>query len=384
MAGQRKIVVVGGGVLGLSCALSLAKRPDIEVTLVEKNHPGSGSSGLAVGMASRQQGDVLGLTIAHRAYQLLEDLEKDFGLNLRRIGYFTLTRTQADVENFQVTAQRQADLGWAESRVVTLDELATICPPYVPPADATGAVWDEHAFYMDGNELCASLAQALRDAGGTLLTRTEFLGLEPSSSGAKYRVATSAGDLEADLLVNATGAWSREVGDRSGAAIPVLNERHEAYIFRVRNNEHALPMMLDFIPGSKMGEGLYFRQEGPDRLIAGMHSSNLLGHDESDIENYSQRLDEDASERVFALLTEVLPELELGFEGGWCGLYPHHPSNGFVLGPHPDNPDIIIGAGLGGRGLGPGVALGEILADWAADGTPTRIPGAVAYAPQPS
>lgn len=376
-----KVVIVGGGVLGLGCATALVRRAGVDVTVLDRGNPGEGSTSLAVGMAVRFQTDPLGFAIMNRSYELLEELHRDHGLPLRRIGHLAPGRSDAELATFADVRDRQAALGLPASEVVDRAELRRVVPDYAPPGDVIGASWDPHAFFVDGTELCGVLAAIVRDGGGQVLRNTELLGLDGSPGGAGFSVRTTAGDLAADVVINAAGAWSSIVGERLGAPVGVLNERHEAYLFSVRGAQGTLPMMLDFLPGFSDDEGLYFRAEGADRLVAGLHSSRPLHTPEDDIEGYSKRLSEEAVETVFALLSEVLPDLDLGYVGGWAGIYPHHPADRFVLGPHPARAGVLAGVGLGGRGLGPGVALGEVLAEWITDGVPTTVPVAAALAP---
>ncbi|MGO4255914.1 NAD(P)/FAD-dependent oxidoreductase [Marmoricola sp. RAF53] len=375
-----QVVIVGGGVLGLGCAAALTQRAGVDVTVVDRGNPGEGSTGLAVGMAVRFQTDPVSFGLMNRSYAILEDLHRVHGLPLRRIGHLAPGRTPTQLASFERVRKQQLELGLPPSEVIDRAELGRVVPDYAPPADVTGAAWDPHAFFVDGTELCGILAATVRDRGGKVLRATELLSAH-EASGSGFVIRTTTGELRADVIVNAAGAWSGVVGDRLGAPVGVLNERHEAYIFSVKGARGPLPMMLDFLPGASEDEGLYFRAEGADRLVAGLHSSRLLGEPENDTEGYSQRLTDSAVETVFGQLTEVLPELELGYVGGWAGLYPHHPADRFILGEHPDRPGVFAGVGLGGRGLGPGVALGEALAEWIVEGKPTTIPEVVGLAP---
>lgn len=376
-----KVVIVGGGVIGLSCAAALVSRAGIDVTLVERGNPGAGSTTLAIGMAVRFQLDPASHDLMSRSYDLMDSLTKKHGLVLRTVGHLAPGRTPRDIASFEMMRSRQLELGLPASEILVRRQVEELFPDYRPPADVTSASWDPHACYLDGAELVGILTSIVRNGGGRVLRHTEVLGLDGPGGGGAVTVRTSEGTIPADVVVNAAGAWSGIVGERLGAPVPVYNERHEAYIFTTSPRRGPLPMMLDYIPGASRGEGLYFRVEGEDRLVAGLHASNPLHEAETNIDNFSNKLTETDIELVFGQLTEVLPDLDLGFSGGWAGLYPHHPANRYVLGPHPDNPAVVLGVGLGGRGLGPGMALGEVVADWVTDGRPIHVPAAAGLLP---
>ena len=115
-----------------------------------------------------------------------------------------------------------------------------------------------------------------------------------------------------------------------------------------------------------------------------MHSNDILGEDQvSDPDNFyagtTKELEDDIVKRVAAAFPS-LPDIT--YAGGWAGLYPHSPDQHLVAGPHPNNPDILVGGGLGGAGLTVGNTLGRLLADWVHYGEP-RIADAANLAPRP-
>lgn len=380
---QQQVVIVGAGVLGLGTALALSNHESYAITVVEREYPGSGSTSLAAGMALRTSIDPTQFEIGRRAYAILEQLERDAGLSLRRIGFFQPGRTQTEIEAFAEVAQRHADVGWGTTEVLGRDDIERVFPEYTAPDDIIGALWDPEAIYIDGAELCASLAEAVKARGVKIVSHTTIEGIGPGEGESKYLLrGTDGATFATDLVVNTAGPWGGRVGDALEAPVDIANERHEAFIFRHQDIDRLLPMFLDFIPGHSQQEGLYFRGEGNDRILAGLHSSDLLHSEEIvDPDSVSQRHTDDHLEEVFGLLAESFPTVEIGFDRGYAGIYPHHALNRFVLGPHPANPDIYVGAGLGGRGLGPGVALGEVLAEFIVYGAPRTVPAARDYAP---
>ncbi|MGO4807764.1 NAD(P)/FAD-dependent oxidoreductase [Arthrobacter sp. 2MCAF15] len=380
---EKKVVIIGAGVLGLGTALALAQHEGFTITVVERDHPGSGATSRAVGMALRAYKEPTHMQVARRSYEILERLERETGLTLRRIGHFMPGRTQTEIDSFHEIAEVHARIGWTKTKVLDSEGITRVFPEYTLPEDVIGALWDPEAIFIDGAELCASLTEAAKARGVTIVSRTTITRFDASAGDSRYVLESADGTtFPADLVVNAAGAWGARVGELLGAPVNVVNERHEAFIFRHQGIDRVLPMFLDFIPGYSNNEGLYFRGEGTDRLLAGLHSSQLLHADELvNPDSVSQRLADDHLEQVFGLLTEAFPEVEIGFDGGYAGIYPHHALNRFVIGQHPKNADVYVGAGLGGRGLGPGVALGEILAETIVYGKAKTVPGAEIFSP---
>jgi sarcosine oxidase subunit beta len=218
-----------------------------------------------------------------------------------------------------------------------------------------------------------------------LVARTNVVGLAPGTA-AKYAVRTDRGDVAADVVVNAAGAWAGQVGDALATPVQVVNERHEAYVFELPPDlAYTIPMVLDYVPGSSTGEGLYFRQEGEHQLIAGMHSNEVLGDEVTDPDEWFAGATHHHAEVLIERLARALPGIEeIGYRTGWAGLYPHSPDGELVAGPHPDNPDVLVGGGLGGNGLSVALSLGEALAEWARFGELRAAGWAQRLVPRPA
>ncbi len=373
---MKKVVIIGGGVLGLSTAKALTAQGGVEVVVLERNYVASGSSSLSAGFAMPMYNSYVDLRLIQRAYEHLGNYEKQGRVNLNRIGAMRLAHSEADLDLFQRSSDRQRELGMHVSEVLDLADTSRVNPLFKPPADVIGSWWDAPAAYIDGTELCNAIAEDVRAQGGTIVQKAPVTRVERGVGAHKFTLHTPKGNFEADTVVLAAGAWGSHVGELFGTPYTVINERHEMFTFEVEKLEHPVPMLVDFIPDSPMGEGIAYRQEGPRQIVASLHSSNLLRPPIADPDDWPTKMDDERAEIVFGLLTEYFPDLDLRYRGGWAGLYPHGPTTSYQFGPHPLDPDVIVGSGLAGRGLGPGLGLGEILADWVRGGEMKSIPGA--------
>lgn len=377
---KKRVVVVGAGALGLSCAEVLSRNDDIDVAVVDKEFPASGSSGLSAGVFTRQYTDREAVEIRTRAVRQMEKLQKERGLDLRKVGFLRFARDEADLRAYEASVEMQRDSGLDDSRVLTPDEIRQRVPQ-VRLDGVIGALYSPHDGYLDGAQLCNLLVERIEENGGALKVKHEVLGLKKGGP-ARYLVETSKGEIPADIIVNAAGAWGQRLGERLGTPVGVVNERHEAFTFQLPPEvQTVFPMTLDYVAGSG-GAGLYFRHEGERQLVAGMHSNEILGHEIDDPDDYFRGVEAATSDEIVASLAAALPDLDgIGFQGGWAGLYPHSSEDRLVLGPHPSNPDVIVGAGLGGIGLSMAMTLGEIVAGWAAEGKPGAFAWADKYLP---
>jgi sarcosine oxidase subunit beta len=376
-------VVIGAGVLGMACAAELSAADDLEITVLDRRAPGSGSTGVSAGVYSSQYVDRQDVELRTWGIKRLEQLSADHGLVLRRIGFLRPSQTAELTEALHTSVRLQEEYGLPGARVIGADEFAALVPDFKYDG-LDGALYADREGYLDGNELCGVLSEISTAAGVTFVGRAELQSMRRLGQGG-YTLTTTRGEFRADVIVNCSGAWAPHVGRVLEAPVEVINERHEVHIFNLPPSlPYKVPFLLDYVPGYTKGQGLYFRQEGEHQLIAGLHSNEILGEDQvDDADNFYAGTTQELADDIVKRVAQAFPLLpDITYAGGWAGLYPHSPDQRLVAGPHPDNPDILVGGGLGGAGLTVGNTLGRLLADWVRYGEP-RIADAANLAPRP-
>jgi sarcosine oxidase subunit beta len=235
---------------------------------------------------------------------------------------------------------------------------------------------------VDGHEYCELLGRLAREGGASVETGVALLGADTDGGG--YRLATGSGELRCDVVVNAAGAWAGRVGDLLEAPVPILPQRHQAAVAHLpREFGYLMPSVMDYTPRSGRF-GLYFRHEGPAKLVAGLHTEEAL-HDVVDPDDYRRGADPEFLELLAAKLADRLPTLaETQLAHGWAGLYPMSPGGRPQVGPHPDNQNVIVAGGAGGSGLQTSPILGRLAAEWALHGEPRSLPAAGVLRPAAS
>lgn len=381
---RRRVVVIGAGVLGLACAAEMSAADNLDITVLDRRAPGSGSTGLSAGVYSSQYVDRQDIELRTWGVKRLEQLSSDHGLILRRIGFLRLSPSRELTETFHTSVALQEEYGLPGARVIGADEFARLVPDFEYES-LDSALYADREGYLDGHELCSVLSELATAAGVTIVGRAQLQSLRRSGQ-AKYTLSTTRGEFPADVIINCGGAWAPQIGELLDAPIGVVNERHEVHIFNLPPSiRYKMPFLLDYVPGYTEGQGLYLRQEGEHQMIAGLHSNYILGEDQvSDPDSYFTGNTHEQRDDIVRRIADAFPSLpEIGYVGGWAGLYPHSPDQRLVAGPHPDNPDILVGGGLGGAGLTVGNTLGRLLSDWVRYDEP-RIADAANLAPRPA
>lgn len=367
--------------MGLSAAVEISQVSGHDVTVIERAFPGEGSTSRSAGTYTRQYLDVRDIELRARSVEKLFELEREGAINLRRIGYMRLGRATGDRQRFARAVDIQRELGVADpGRVIGPEELSTLVPDLrVEGIDS--ALYASSEGYTDGAELCQALALKAKSLGAKILTRNGLAGARRGSTSRFVLTTTGGVEIEADTVVNCAGAWAEQVGELLDAPVPTVSERHEMYVFQLPPDlGYTIPAIMDFIPGGK--PGLFVRQEGADQLLAGLHTTTVQGSVVADPDTCPEKASDDGLEPVFEALTDLFGELEIGYRSGWSGLYPFATDYRPIAGPHPSDPEILVGAGLQGAGLSLGPAMGVLLAEWITHGEPRLIAGATDMVPR--
>jgi glycine/D-amino acid oxidase-like deaminating enzyme len=379
MTSAPSVVVVGGGALGLCTALELTELGVTSVTVLEREHPAFGSSGLSVGIVETQYLDPMAIAIRVYGMQVFARLEKESDLEVTRNGYLRLSHRAADIPTFERSVEVQRELGVTHPRVLDREEIAKLVPD-MDTDGIVGGLFGREDGYIDGHHYCAVMTEMIRRKGGTVLGSTALLGADTGPDG-RHVLTTSSSTLECDVVVNAAGGWGGKVGDLLGTPSSLLPQRHRALVAHLpRALDYVMPSVMDYVPSSGT-QGLYFRHESRDSLIAGLHTEEVL-HDIVDPDDYGRGDDNEYMSEVGELFARRLPSLAGARLGNvWAGLYPMNPDGKPAIGPYRARPAVVAALGGGGSGLQASPGIGRIAAEWIVHGEPRTIAGAEALLP---
>ncbi|MFZ1153963.1 MAG: FAD-binding oxidoreductase [Solirubrobacteraceae bacterium] len=373
------VCVIGAGAIGLCSALELARRGAGQVTVIEARHVAAGSSGLSVGIIETQYLDPLDIELRARSMRLFERLEREHGLHVVHNGYLRLGHGAESRMTFERSVEIQRELGVRDASVLDPEQVARLVPD-MRVDDVQAGLFGRSDGFVDGHLYCGLLAELAREAGVKLSTGAELVGAERLDRGG-LRLSTSGGELKCDVAVDAAGPWAGDVARLLGCELTLVPQRHQASVVHLpRELAYTMPSVMDYTPGS--GErGLYFRHEGPGRLIAGLHGEEASEH-AVDPDSYTRQADEEFLEVLAGKLASRLPGLEdSALAGGWAGLYPVSATGRPLVGPLAGDAPVIVAGGAGGSGIQLSPVLGELVADWVVYGGPRAVAGALALAP---
>ncbi len=223
------IIVVGGGLVGSSCAYNLAKS-GLKTLLVDQGEFASGASGANFGNVQVQDADYgfsLDLTIAgaHRCAEL--EAELDFALDYKKAGSLLLIENEHQ-HAMMVERLHNLDAAGLRAQLVHLDDLLQV-EPYLNPETVIGGLYHPDEGQLNPFKLVHAYIHRGQQLGLEARPHTKVTQIV-TQNGKVTGVETPNGFLAAGYVVLATGAWTHSLGLTADLEIPAEWVHGEAII----------------------------------------------------------------------------------------------------------------------------------------------------------
>ncbi len=358
MAGTADVLVIGGGIAGLSAAAAIA--PHARVMVLEgEAQIGFHSSGRSATMLHYALGDALirALTLASRPFF---DSPPD-GFSDVPLGRRMTVLIHAREEERAALDALDADI----SRFAAIDRLDAagvhaLCPLLKP--DTLYGIADRNGIRLDPHAMLQGFARRLRGSGGELRTGARVAKME--RRGASWSLTTEAGDsISAPVVVNAAGAWADAIARLAGVRPIGLQPKRRTII------------TFDAPPGTDL-DGLPFAKTVGDELYFAPESGRLFACPMDEVP--SDPCDAQPDEYEMALAAQRMEERTIvkveRIHSRWAGLRSFAPDKHPAVGFAPDAEGFFWLAGQGGAGLQTSPAMSAIAASLVL-GTPWPVAG---------
>ena len=222
------VLVVGGGVIGMSLALRLRAR-GLQVVIVDRARLGSGSTSRNAGGVRHQfyQDDNIHAAIA--TVRFLRTFHEAHGIDIgfRQVGYLLMYCSAAQRARLREGVERQNALG-VDTRMVSVDDIAAIAPD-VDREGLLGACYGPGDGYFDPPSLAEGLRTLVLRAGGAVLEGTAVTGVETSGDRVTA-VRTVRDTITVGQVVNAAGAWAPALAAAYGETLPIAPRRSQVFV----------------------------------------------------------------------------------------------------------------------------------------------------------
>ena len=401
------VVIVGGGIIGLSTALFLARR-GVSVAVCEKGQFVGEQSSRNWGWVRRMGRDPRELPLIVEAIRIWEGMDALVGedVGFRRTGILYLCDNESDVERHEDWLKRAGAFA-LDTRIVRNDELAALLP---------GAARSWHAALFTPSDARAepqkaapAIARAAAAAGAALVSGCAVLDVE-TTGGRVSGVVTEHGRIDCSSVVVAGGVWSSTLLRKAGLRLPQLGVRAsvlrtapvtggpegaawcEEFAYRKRldggytiadgsQNRHDISIdsfryLVDFLP-------MIRKEWGSFSIGLSQGTSGARGAAGTVFER-TRTLDpqpmEDRLSATYAALQRAFPIFRnVAVEQTWAGMIDATPDAVPVISKVQSLPGLVIATGFSGHGFGIGPGAGHLAADLVLGDRPIVDPQAFRY-----
>lgn len=361
-----EVAVVGGGIMGASIAYHLAEAGVRDVLLLERSTLGSGSSAKPLGGVRATFSDANNVLLGRRSLAAFERFQEQFGtsIGLHQVGYLFLCRTERDLAAVEGSVRLQNSLG-CDSRMITPSE-ASALNPFLDPGCLLGASFSPRDGWAEPARVVAGYANAATRLGVTVAEFTEVFDLARCADGG-FMITTQRGEVRADAVIIAAGAWSSVLGSMVGVHLPIEGVRRQIGFTAQQPAPHpTVPFTLD------LSTTLYFHNYRNGLLLGISNPDEEPGMCREFSYGWTRAFDDAARVVAPSLASQPLV-------GGWAGLYENTPDHNAMIG-RADVPGVFYATGFSGHGFLQGPAVGEIVRDLYLNREPFMDPSAFSAA----
>jgi len=353
------VVIIGGGVIGLSIAYYLALKKAGKIVLFEKGQLGEGSTSRCVGGIRTQFSTEINIRFSLESLKTFEQFKEEFGVNpeFKRIGYLFLAAAEWEMEVFKENIRLQKKFN-IPVELLSPDEIGARWP-YLRMDDILGGTFCSWDGYAGPSEVLSGFTIGAKRAGVKIYEGSEVMGI--SLANGKIRsVKTKDEEISTPLVVNAGGPYAASIGEMVGVKIPVRPLRRQIFITAPFHlTDGLIPLTVDF------HRGWYFRQEVDGLLLSGPLDPEPSFNLNIDYEAMAET-SENAMYRVPALEKARIAR-------GWAGLYEISPDHHAILGEVPEVGGFILANGFSGHGFQHSPAVGKVISELIVDDKATTF-----------
>ncbi|MCD6341065.1 MAG: FAD-binding oxidoreductase [Desulfurococcales archaeon] len=356
------VLVIGGGISGLSIAYTLAKRGVKDILVVDADYIGSGSTGrCATGIRASFTSEEH-VVLMKNSIELWKKLSQPeelgrYGLHFDQGGYVWIATKEESAELFKKLVNLHNSLG-VPTRLVSPEELKELVPP-IRADDAKVALHDPTAGKSYVFDTLHAYLMACRELGVKVMTFTPVKKLV--AGGGRVKAAeTDKGTIEADTFIVAAGSGSRELMESIGVDLPLKNLPRHLMITEAFKPAFK-PLVIDWDAG------------GAPYIVQTKEGNFVIGREiEEEPEQPLSSVRLDYVPKAVSAIAKWFPWIKrVRVLRYWIGYYVTSPDHHPIYGPVDEYENIYLACGYSGHGYMLAPVTGKIIAEWILDGRPS-------------
>ena len=363
-----EVVVVGGGVIGVSVAYHLAEAGIQDVVLLERKELTSGTTWHAAGLVGQLRTSINMTQLARYTSQLYRGLEEETGqaTGYRQCGSVSIAASAERFEELKRSASMAKVFG-LEVNVLSVAEIAEKYP-LIQTDDLFGGIHIPSDGYANAVDITQALAKGAKSRGARIFTDTKVEAILRDGDEVTG-VRAAEGQIRSRYVVICGGMWSRDLAASVGVNLPLHACEHYYVLFEgVEGLNPELPVLRDYDACT------YYKYDAGKLLVGAFEPSAKPWGMEGISEDFC--FDEiagdfDHFEPVLHDAMKRLPALEqAGIQKFFCGPESFTPDVRYHLGEAPELKNCFVAAGLNSIGLQSAGGVGKVTAEWIRDGRP--------------
>jgi sarcosine oxidase subunit beta len=355
-------IVIGAGVMGASIAFHLAER-GLKVAILERKVTASGATGHSSGLV-RMHYDLAAeseLTFASYKNYFSNWKERVGGeCGFMQTGFMQIAKREHE-DKLRGNVANQQRIG-INTSVIAVEEVRKLFPALVTE-HFDYAAYEPDSGYADATLTTNSLIEAAKRTGAVLIQNCQVTAIH--TEGGKVKgVGTEKGDFYAPIIVNAAGAWAKQVAGLAGIQVPLETWTHDvAFIYRPASLGR-IPACIDDVINC------YFRPEGSALILAAGEDESLRGEppdaeDQTPTPAFLEKLIDAMVQRIPKIEESGLHSIHVGRDG----ITPDQRAIYSAAGPD----GFYLACGLSGTGFKTSPAAGASLVELILDGKPKTV-----------
>ena len=358
------VVIIGGGVHGLSTAYYLGQMGITDVAVLDKDYLGGGASARSTAIIRSNYLTAEAIPFFRESHKLYQGLASELGFNLLfdEMGRLDIGHSESSVYWLRLRAEFNQLLG-VDSRIIGPAEIKELVPPIDlregKPLPIMAALYHPPAGVVRHDAVVWGLARGADRAGVELHPFTEVTGIT-RENGRVTRVETSSGRVGAGAVVSATAGWTSTITAMVDLDVPIVTFPLQACV-----TEPVKPYVHTTISSADLHVYVYQTDRG----------ELVIGGPVDPYSTYSQKSTLDMLHELAASTLELLPDLrDIKILRQWAGLCDMTPDYAPIMGKVDGLDGFILNCGWGTWGFKAAPASGKTTAELIATGrTPELI-----------
>jgi len=374
-----RVVIIGGGVVGVSTLYHLAKKGWTDCVLLEKNELTAGSTWHAAGNCPSFSTSWAVMNMQRYSLELYKGLaeEVDYPMNYHVTGSIRLAHSKERMQEF-ARAMGMANYQGLNLKLMTPDEAQEMYP-FLETHDLEGTLYDPDDGDIDPAQLTQALAKGARQMGAKIERFCSATGVTQHPNGT-WTVHTEKGDIDCEKVVNAGGYYAQRIGEwfkpYGGRTVPMVTMSHQYFLTDEipelkawsEANGGKVPLLRDV-------DSSYYLRQDKNGLNLGPYENNCKAHwvtpDDPQPDDFSFQLYPDDLERLEWYIEDAMARVPiLGTAGVGRvinGPIPYAPDGLPLIGPMPGVKNAFE-ACVFTFGITQGGGAGKVAAEWIIDG----------------